>query len=221
MSSGTKTAQPSAAAAQSNSAGIALSLRIGFWICVVIAIAAALRRIVALLHPSQSAPPQQLALDALFASHAALTLAHIVPAMAFVILSPFVLLRRKQNSWPERWMYPLGIVTGLTAFAMAAYPVGGWVERSAVLCFNSIFLFSLIRAWRYSFAGDFDSKARWLLRAIVVLLGIATTRPVMGIFFATSSVTHMAPSQFFGIAFWIGFSINWIVVELWIRAKHV
>jgi hypothetical protein len=34
----------------------------------------------------------------------------------------------------------------------------------------------------------------------------APTRPVMGIFFATHGVTHLAPEQFFGIAFWIGFS---------------
>src|ERR1035441_11074087 len=36
--------------------------------------------------------------------------------------------------------------------------------------------------------------------------GIATTRPVMGIFFATSRLTHLMPHEFFGIAFWIGFT---------------
>jgi len=40
----------------------------------------------------------------------------------------------------------------------------------------------------------------------------------MGIFFATSPLTHLAPKQFFGIAFWIGFSINTVVVELWLRS---
>ena len=56
-----------------------------------------------------------------------------------------------------------------------------------------------------------------MLRAIAILLGIATTRPVMGVFFATSSLTHLTPQQFFGIAFWIGFSINTLVMELWLR----
>jgi hypothetical protein len=59
------------------------------------------------------------------------------------------------------------------------------------------------------------------LRAIVVLLGIATTRPVMGVFFATSPLTHLTPHQFFGIAFWIGFSINTLAFELWIRSRNV
>jgi hypothetical protein len=58
-----------------------------------------------------------------------------------------------------------------------------------------------------------------MLRAIAILLGIATTRPVMGVFFATSRLTHLTPAQFFGIAFWIGFSLNTLVMELWLRAK--
>ena len=36
----------------------------------------------------------------------------------------------------------------------------------------------------------------------------------MGVFFATSARTHLGPHQFFGIAFWIGFSINAVVIEL-------
>jgi hypothetical protein len=42
----------------------------------------------------------------------------------------------------------------------------------------------------------------------------------MGIFFATSRITHLSPKQFFGIAFWIGFSINTVIVELWLRSQQ-
>jgi hypothetical protein len=41
----------------------------------------------------------------------------------------------------------------------------------------------------------------------------------MGVFFATSRLTHLTPAQFFGIAFSIGFSLNTLVMELWLRAK--
>ena len=193
-------------------------LHAGFWACIVIAVAAALRRLVALVHPAPSAPPQMVALDAVFASHTALTLAHILPAMAFVLLAPFVLLRRSPAVWPERLLFPLGAVVGVTAYAMSADAVGGWVERSAVLFFNSLFLFSLARAYWFRRRDVSLQKMRWLSRAIVILLGIATTRPVMGVFFATSQLTHLEPRQFFGIAFWIGFSINTIAVELWLRS---
>ena len=194
-------------------------LRIGFWACIVISVAVVIRRTVALAHPPQSAPPQLAQLDALFASHAALTLAHILPALAFVLLTPFVYIRRFANAaWPKRFLFPLGLVVGVTAYAMSRYSVGGWVERSAVLLFNSLFLFSLFRAWHSRLEPALN--LRWMTRAIAILLGIATTRPVMGIFFASSRITHLSPNQFFGIAFWIGFSINTLIIELWLRSQQ-
>ena len=198
----------------------ALILRIGFWVCTAIAIAVVFRRIFALVNPPRSAPPQLAALDTVFASHAALTLAHILPALVFVLIAPLVIFRRPANAvWPERLIFPVGVVVGVTAYAMSIFPVGGWVERSAVLFFNSFFLFSLFRAWQCMRRGESRQERRWMLRAIIVLLGIATTRPVMGVFFATSRFTHLAPSQFFGLAFWIGFSINALAIELWLRSN--
>jgi len=198
-----------------------LVLRIGFWACIAIAVAVVVRRVLALAYPPRSAPPQLAALDAILASHAALTLAHILPALAFVVVAPFVVFRKPAAAaWPQTLIFPLGVVVGLTAYAMSVFPVGGWVERSAVLLFNSLFLFSLFRAYWHMRRGELLLQRRWMLRAIVILLGIATTRPVMGVFFATSPLTHLAPSQFFGIAFWIGFSINALAIELWLRSRR-
>ncbi len=194
-------------------------LKVGFWGCVVIAVAVVLRRLVALVHPSQGAGSPMAALDAVFGSHAGLTLAHILPAMAFVLVTPFVLAGRRNALWAERLFYPLGLVVGLTAYAMSLYAVGGWIERSAVLFFNSLFLYSLGRSYWGKQRGEKTEQTRWTLRAVAVLLGIATTRPVMGVFFATSRLTHLQPSQFFGIAFWIGFTINTVAIELWLRSR--
>ncbi|MGH9581376.1 MAG: DUF2306 domain-containing protein, partial [Bryobacteraceae bacterium] len=130
-----------------------------------------MRRLVVLAHPSQTGPPQMAALDAAFASHAALTLAHILPAMAFVLLAPVVLLRRSSAEWPQRLLFPLGAVVGVTAYAMSVYAIGGWVERSAVLFFDSLFLFSLVRAYRHMRRGEPLQKMRWLWRAVAILLG--------------------------------------------------
>ena len=191
-------------------------LRIGFWVCIVISVAVVLRRTVALAHPPQSAPPQLAALDAAFASHAALTLAHIIPALAFVVLAPFVYLRRFAGAaWPERFLFPLGLVVGVTAYAMSNYSVGGWVERSAVLLFNTLFLFSLFRAWRLR--REPALKLRWMTRAIAVLLGIATTRPIVGAFFAAG---RLSPHEFFGTAFWLGFTLTLLAAEAWLHYTH-
>lgn len=205
----------------SNGAAAPVWLRIGFWLCTLIAAATVARRIIALELPSSPGPPQMVELDRIFASHAALTLAHILPALAFVVVAPFAIFRRfSRLAWPELWLFPLGAIVGITAYAMSVYSIGGWIERCAVLFFNSIFLFSLARAWLYKVRGQESLTTRWLVRAVAILLGIATTRPVMGVFFATSRLTHLGPRQFFGIAFWIGFSINWIVVEIWLRFKY-
>src|SRR5580704_11551887 len=164
----------------------------GFWFCVVVSMAIVARRLNTLIHPSRGRPAQMAALDATFSFHAVLTAMHIIPAAIF----------------------------GVTAYAMSSYAIGGWVERSAVLVFNTWYLLSLGRAYWFRFRGEPARQREWMTRAVAILLGIATTRPVMGVYFATSARTHLGPNQFFGIAFWIGFSINAVVIELWLHSKR-
>jgi hypothetical protein len=161
-----------------------------------------------------------VAVNATFASHVGITLAHIIPAAIFVVLAAIVLLRRNSGKWPERLFFPFGAITGITAYAMSAYAIGGWIERSAVFAFDTWFLFSMGRAYLLRLRGETARKREWMTRAVGILLGIATTRPVMGVFFATSPLTHLTPNQFFGIAFWIGFSINAVIVELWLHSRR-
>lgn len=191
-------------------------IRIGFWFCIIIAVAAVLRRLIALSYPSQTGHPGIENLDAVFESHIYLTLAHILPSLAFVLLLPLALFRKARV---EPILFPLGVVVSITAYAMSATAIGGWTERSAVLAFNTLFLYSLLRAYWCWSRKETEIQRPWLLRAAGILLGIATTRPVMAIFFATSSFTHLVPQQFFGIAFWIGFTINTVLVEIWLHME--
>jgi hypothetical protein len=195
------------------------SMKFVFWILVAIAVAAATRRAVALFVPAGSGPPQLVALDRYFRAHAALTGVHIGCATVLVVLLPFVFRRRVPIS-VERALFVAGAIVGVTAYAMSVDAVGGWLERSAVFVFNTLFLCSLACAFVFAQRGELAEKRRWLLRATAILLGIATTRPVMGVFFATAPLTHLAPRQFFGIAFWIGWTINTLGIELWLRAHR-
>jgi hypothetical protein len=192
----------------------------GFWVCVVISIAVVLRRLTELIRPSNGRPAQMASIDATFSAHAVLTAMHIIPAAVFVLLAVGVLLRPPVGEWLERLFFLFGALTGATAYLMSSYAIGGWVERSAVLLFNTWFLLSLGRAYWFRVRGEPARQREWMTRAVGILLGIATTRPVMGVFFATSARTHLAPNQFFGIAFWIGFSINALAIELWLRSKR-
>jgi hypothetical protein len=56
-----------------------------------------------------------------------------------------------------------------------------------------------------------------MLRAFGIGLGVATTRPIVGAFFAART---LAPQEFFGIAFWLGFSVTAIAAEAWINVTR-
>jgi hypothetical protein len=197
-------------------------LKVGFGICIVIAVAAVMRRMVALATATgPKVPPELNNLDAWFRAHAFLTWVHISAALLFVLLLPFAFRRTGGKSVAtEKMFFILGAITGATAYGMSRYAVGGWVERSAVLVFNTIFLLSLARAYVMQREGKAEEQRLWMTRAVAILLGIATTRPVMGLFFATERVSHLTPNQFFGMAFWIGFSINYVVIELWLLSTR-
>ena len=195
-----------------------------FVLLCVIGAAAAARRITVLIAPStQVNVSPTAALDADFASRRVLTLCHLVPALAFVILAPFWFLQKTRSrpalhrriSWA---LVILGSIIGVTAFLLSLHPVGGINEATAAILYDCLFLFSLARAALMLYRHDVERHRTWMMRAIAVLLGIATTRPVMGVFFATASITHLRPEQFFGTAFWIGFTVTYIAGEAYLRS---
>jgi hypothetical protein len=49
---------------------------------------------------------------------------------------------------------------------------------------------------------------------------VATIRPIIGMFFATSRFSALTPHEFFGVGFWIGFVLHLIAAEAWIHAKQ-
>jgi uncharacterized membrane protein len=183
----------------------------------------AIRRIAALAFPPQHPPAQFAGLDEAFAAKKILTLIHIVPALLLVTLVPFQFSRSFRNRhlrvhrWIGRTVIILGLIIGISAVPMVRRPVGGAIEVSCILFFDALFLLSLTRAYLHIRRGQVAQHREWMIRAMSVALGVATVRPIMGIFFATSRLTGMTPHDFFGIAFWIGFTFTWIAGEVWIR----
>jgi uncharacterized membrane protein len=201
--------------------------RAGIWLVVLplcaIGATVAIRRLTLLDHPSLNNRSPAAALDALFAAKAALTRGHVIPGLVLVLLMPVQLSARVRNRFPtvHRWLgrtlMIVGLVVGLTGYAMVAVPVGGWLEISAIVVYATAFLAALLTAWRYIRRGDVARHREWMLRAMAIALGIATTRPVVGVFFATSARTGLSPSQFFGAAFWIGFTATTLAGEWYVR----
>ena len=188
-----------------------------------IAVAASIRRLVAVEHPPMSAPNAMLALDSLFDAKAGLTRVHVIAGLALVLAIPVQLssrIRTRYRSlhrWLGRALMIVGIGVALSGLAMVGTPVGGALEVSAVLFYGTALIGALVTAWRSIRRGDVARHREWILRSIAIALGIATTRPVVGIFFATSRITHLTPSNFFGIAFWIGFTSTALAGEWYVR----
>jgi uncharacterized membrane protein len=192
----------------------------------VIATAAVLRRTFVLLSPPAASPtPDLAAMDAVFAAHRTMTLMHILPALCLVLLLPFWFSPsiRKHHAAAHRRitqiLFALGAFTAITAMVMNTHPIGGSIEVAAILLFDTLFIISLARSYILWLRGNIPLHRAWMTRAFAVLLGIATTRPIVGIFFATARITHLQPHQFFGIAFWIGFTLTWIAGEIYIHTR--
>ena len=191
-------------------------------LCVIGATAAILR-MVALAHPAKAGPPQMVELDALFAAKAFVTLAHIVPALALMLLVPFQFSRRfrarhlKAHRWIGRVTMMLGLIVGVSGLALLKNPVGGAAEVTAILFFDALFLVALAKAYVHAWRRAIALHREWVIRAMSVAVGVATVRPIMGAFFATARLTGMTPHDFFGIAFWIGLALTSVAGEAWIR----
>jgi uncharacterized membrane protein len=168
---------------------------------------------------------QVAALDDVFARYPALTLIHILPGLLFMVLGPLqfsATLRRRHRTW-HRWsgrvVLLCSLIIGGSALIMSlAMPaIGGVVQAVATTLFALLFLVALGKAYRHIRRREIAQHREWMLRAFAIGLAVATIRPIIGLFFATSRLTGLTPEAFFGIAFWIGFVLHLILAEAWIR----
>jgi uncharacterized membrane protein len=210
------------------------------WSCViflaVIGVAVAARRMVTVvpvvLHgyhpaavPANPRLAQFAALDDVFKRHPMLTLVHIVPGILFMILGPLQFsagIRARHLQW-HRWSGRVFVVSGLVigisalvmSFGMPA--IGGLNQATATTLFGAYFLVALCRAFWLIRRREIALHREWMIRAFAIGLAVATIRPIVGMFFATSPLTGLTPREFFGIAFWIGFVVHLMAAEAWIR----
>lgn len=190
----------------------------GVTILALIGIAAAVIRALRLLFGTA---PSAQAFDLAFWQHPVLTFVHIIPGVLFMVLGPFQFMPsiRARRLWQHRWsgrvFVAVGYIVGISALLMTSkMAIGGANERAAILLFDAAFLFSLTKAVWHVRRREIVQHREWMVRAFGIGLGVATTRPIVGAFFATRA---LAPQEFFGIAFWIGFSVSTIAAEVWIN----
>lgn len=198
----------------------------------LIGVAVALRRTIVLLHPGALSIPNNpaAALDNHFAEHRALTLAHVIPGMLFMVLGPLQFIRRLRSRYPQihRWLGRLFLavsaIIGATGLKMAfGKTIGGIDEKAAITLFGTFFLISLAVALWHAMRRDFIQHREWMIRGYAIGLAVAAIRPIMGTFFAVALLNGYTPEprQFFGTVFWIGFTLQSIAAEIWINHTRI
>jgi uncharacterized membrane protein len=215
-------------------------LRRAAWIATiflaVIGLAVALRRIVLLIPivtngyraPGAATNPRLAHLAAIndvFAHYPALTLIHIIPGTLFMLLGPLQLsstIRARHPRWHRvsgRIVVVCGLIIGVSALVMSfAMPaIGGRTQAAATVLFGIFFLFALGKGFWHIRKHEIALHREWMIRAFAIGLAVATVRPIVGLFFATSRFSGLTPYEFFGAAFWTGFVLHLVAAEAWIR----
>jgi len=199
------------------------------WVAVIflafIGLAVATRRTIVLLKPGSLSSPKNPAaeLDAHFAGERGLVLTHILPAMLFLFLGPLQFVRGLRSRYPQvhRWSGRIFLVAsavvGVSGLKLAfGKTIGGLDEKAAITLFGSFFLISLAKALWHALRHEFARHREWMIRGYAIGLAVATIRPIMGTFFAAALMSGHAPEprEFFGTAFWIGFTLQTIAAEI-------
>lgn len=175
-----------------------------------------------------SSDPVSELMDGGFARHPLLTLAHVLPGLLFMVLGPLQFSRgirsRKLafHRWSGRVFVASSLIVGISALVMAVrMSIGGFNETAATVFFATWFLIALGKAFWHIRCREISLHREWMIRAFAIGLAIATIRPIEGIFFTLYFTQgFLSPQEFFGIGFWIGFTLHLIAAEIWIGATR-
>lgn len=159
-----------------------------------------------------------------FVKNPGLTLIHILPALLFVLLGPLQFVKSIRAKYPHvhRWIGRIvlgaGVIIGFSGIIMGfKMAVSGVSETGAITFFGTLFLFSLVKAYLSIRQGNIVLHRQWMIRAFALGMAVTTTRPIVGLFFATGRLTGLTAQDFFGTALWLGFTIHLIAAEVWIN----
>lgn len=166
--------------------------------------------------------PNGSVMDDPFSQHPLLTWLHILAGTLFLVLGPLQFsssLKKDRASFHRlngRLFVAAGMVTGITALIMNFQfsLIGGLNEAAATVFFGTLFLTCLALGLVRAFSRNFSAHREWMIRGYSIGLAIATIRPIMALFFIFSG---RPIAEFFGTAFWIGFTLHLVIAEVYIR----
>lgn len=167
-------------------------------------------------------PPPTDPFDIRYVQHPRVALLHIIPGVLFLTLAPlqFVARIRQRRIGLHRgqgWALAIcAALSGLLAlvinFRLPAF--GGISTQAATVFFGVIFLFSLAKALRHIRRNEVRLHREWMIRTYALAMGVASIRIFLGL---STALTDLGMEKTFGTSFWLGFSVNLLLAEVWIN----
>ncbi|MEQ1758904.1 MAG: DUF2306 domain-containing protein [Vicinamibacterales bacterium] len=186
--------------------------------CLLIMVGSTLGRIIVI----DGGPPGVDGFGIRYARHPLVTFLHIVPGILFLVLAPLQFVSRIRGSRPQvhRWLGRLLLVCGglsgigalLLGVRLPAF--GGLTTQVATFVFGITFLVCLGSAYARIRQWQVEAHRAWMIRAFALGLAVATVRITTAVLTLAFALPYPVA---FGWSFWIGFSLNLALAELWIR----
>ncbi|MEK6374233.1 MAG: DUF2306 domain-containing protein [Acidobacteriota bacterium] len=215
--------------------GAAFVLWTGVVLFAALAVASAVLRTFATIHPSAAmAEVQRDALRAMngdeallrefetrFAKRPAMTLLHVVPGALFLSFGLLQFSSRirsryiRFHRWSGRVLMVAAIVSGGAGLYFGVViPFAGFGEASVIALVGAFIIVAVVRGFLAIRRGDTARHREWMIRAFAAGIAVSTVRVVGGIM---QLFMPMPPAQTIVISFWAGWIITLSAAELWIR----
>ena len=166
-------------------------------------------------------PPSTAVFDIRYVQHMLVAFVHIVPGLLFLSLAPLQFskrIRQRHISFHRglgRVLASCALISGVFAlvagFRLPAF--GGIATQSATAFFGVIFLFSLVKAIWHIRRKEVRLHREWMIRTFALAMSVATIR----VFLVLFTGLGFSMEEVFGTTFWLGFSVNLLVAEVWIN----
>ena len=227
-------------------------MRKGLWavtaVLVIIGVAAAISRVVFAddaitrvepvhqwifnaLHledPFAAQRPAEVALvDGKFASNRTLTLWHVLPGAAFLLLAPLQFsssIRRRHvrfHRWSGRLLLPAVVASILPGMYFGILmPYGGPSEAVIIGAAGGLLLIGVCRGFLAIRRRQVARHREWMIRVFAVAIAISTVRVVGAPIDLLLTPAGVHPSTVFAISVWVAIVMTVGAAELWIRYTH-
>mgnify|MGYP000559905449 FL=1 len=163
-----------------------------------------------------------------FEEYPAITQAHVVPGLLYLILAPLQFLssiRRKFptfHRWSGRFLVVFSLTLGIAAMLIGLFfPYSGLPEQIVIAFFGIFFVMSASIGFIRARQKDFKAHREWMLRSFSIGLAIVTMRLIFVPILIVIGRPTTEDAQFWSIvSFTAAYFLHWFVVEWWIRQSR-